>query len=920
MKSRLLFYFFFFTVALSTSQEWFPFVWSQFHGGDITYIGELKESINKCNKQKGSFQCRGTYSLSREVFNTEKLKGVLGLGFFLTDYKLLCGKKEILRSFSSKGYSLNFDSYKIYKTIDLKGLACPLDEKLYLNIYTYDGLRTFGQISSNALLGKREFVLSAKRAIEFLSTGIYVICSIFLIFSYFTKYILLKDFNESYKETYKPFFMFRGKIILFWFFFSLFKSGLVDIIASSPTSTDLLFRLQSFVSLVIHSIIPIYFMLRTDKKVFKIVSLMICILYIPFSFTSLFNYYLVYVAKFSALFGLMYCLRHKRGLEALFCFFVLIETSKVFNLSFLPPGSTTLLFSTLLYTFDNFNFLKVAGIFASANIWFRDHSSKINTHDDLISLFTTFSKEVHANRVTAFFLDKNDKHVVWTYDNSLSDLDITFLNYVPGPFAQVISADTSIMHENINSEYAQNLLKSEKSDYGDLFTIVPLKFQGKILGVIALSKYEDPSLIHDDFYITKIEAMISVFSESVSLVSRTLNKNSIDMILKETSEVVADYKNYSNAASFSDIGETILKLLKNKKDWKGFFGVLSEDKNVLEIISSTYENKLGGDFLKGQSWEMSKANVRAPAPLALHYGKTVFVPNVNWLNENISKNTKYLFQQTNMKSFVAIPIKRLINDENSSIALLWISSDEVGEFDNSFNNASTLLKEVIESDVERMINKSISENVFSNVIRQDIKSLLMKGHVPVEKGEGSLYMVDLVGSSKISEILGGEEWKKYQGEFFKELNFIGSQFGLTSETFVWDAINFTSNKILNEKQLIDMFLLMYQAVIELNKKYEVEEFIDPSKPIRFCATFGDITREVFNGAWDITGHAMARICKLEQSIKKQDILLSISHEYATKIEIDKLNKCQPSQEYHNAGLSKEDIINLIIKNQMGNIA
>ncbi len=882
MRNRSLLIIIVTTFLIGYAQEWFPYIWSHVQPTNkVTFLGKLKKAqTSKCGDEFENLECRETLKVSKEnLYNSSgEIKSILGLGFFLTDFSVICDNTEVFRSFSGEGYSLSFDSFKVYKTINLKALNCKPNSDIYINAYTAPGLKTYGQISTNALVGTTEFINSAKRAIEFLSTGIYLICSIILLFSWGTKFVVLKDFRSQYTSKY----VLSGEYYLapLWATFALFKSGLLDILTSTPTSVQVLFRTQSFVSLVIHTT-PILIFMFSDRKTIRNILLCLVIVYIPFfAFTNLFNDFLVYTAQTFSVIGLIFFIFLKPNrIGAIFSSLVLIETLKVFNRSFLPPGSVTLLFMTTLYFRSCLGFLGTAGTFASANLWFRQFSKDVKDQDELEDIFGSISLKMKTKRISVFLLGNDDNHTLLTYDNK--KLSTTYINSVPGPFAQVISTGSEILHAKASSVFGKNLFKrSPDMVFGDHFSIYPLRRSGRIAGIIAISKYDNA--IHSSSLLRlRVDAFLKVFAQTISLATQSINRHAKENLLGKIQKATANTKTLQSSNNFESFSNHFLREIEQTCGWQGFVGKL-RDKN-LEIIASSYHRENGGDFLTGQSWEMLEENVRAPAPVALHYGKTVYVPNVSWLNENISKNTKILFEQTEMKSFVAIPILDHKKEGNKAFALLWLSTRNIGGFDTSFENCAHYLQETFEGEHNRLVNVNIGRTVFSDIIREDIRNQLLAGQNPFENEEGTLIMADLVGSTAFSKFLGHDGWKLYQEDFIRECRTLGDEIGLVSEVFVWDALYMTSKRVLTEKELIELTTKIQNKIISLNNKHKTNHLISNSKKcVRVCATFGDTSKAVSNGAWAITGHAMARVCKLEQEIKKKEILLAISADLTSK--------------------------------------
>lgn len=881
------------TFIIASSQEWFPFLWSKIQSQqDVIYIGKLQTYEHPCQSDYPNLQCRGGYIVPNSFLKSSdgSLMETLGLGFFLTDFSIECDGKVVYQSFSGKGFSLSFDSYKIYKTVNLKDLSCDKSDNVIVWAYTSPAIKTYGQISSNALAGNREFISSAKRAIEFLATGIYLVSAILLWFAWMSEFVILKGFRSQYRSESSQVSAEWGWPILIWAAFSIFKSGLTDILSSTPSSIDVLFRIQTALSLVAHTQ-PAIWSFFTIRKNRYLGLLIIILTFIPFSISTHFNSYLIFTTLCLNVVAIVLACVRKKLFQFVFSSLVVIEVLKVLNWKLLPPGSVTIIFMTIYFFSDSLKFMRAAGVYASANLWFRKYSKNIQSHQDLLAIFQSAAVEMNIGRLTVFFLGKNDDHTLWTYDDrNTSSLEITHLNYVPGSLAQVLSTDSPIMHLLAESDFSRNLLKQNpKQEFGDFFSILPLKSHGRVVGCLAVSRYghteEELELLQKE----RIEAYLSVFSECIAVASQTIEKSTEDHFLQQFTSIIQELK-LAALPDISAYSDSFLKLVKERLGWNGFFGLFDRHESELNIVSSTYDDDKGGLFLKGQHWEMLKENVRAPAPVALFYGKTVYVPNVSWLKENISAATEVLFEKTKMGCFVAIPIRRRDGNDLLPIALLWLSSTEIGKIDTSFERCTLLIQESIEGQLQQFVNVSIGEKVFSDVIRPDIRSRLLVGEAPVERATGTLVMVDVVGSSAISKSLGGDRWKKYQHEFVEMCRAFIQEPELRPELFVWDALYLSLDSVaMSEESIFSYASSVIGGVIQLNKKFNVTSLIgDPAKCVRVCAAYGDTSREVSNGAWSIVGHAMARVCKLEQEIKPLDVSVAVTEELVRAWGLDHL--------------------------------
>lgn len=886
-------------VVISVVPDLLPKVWVELQESDkIRYLGSLVKYGRPCFEKFFGAECKVEYNIPSHLlaFNGANKKGVLGLGYFLTDYAIKCDEQIIYQPSFGDSPSLLIDSYKIYKTIDLSSVKCSFQSDLKVLALNTPGMTSYGQISSNAVIGERNYVTALKRTIEFLGAGIYVLFGLVLLFSAFELNVLLKPLIRlKYSESYELHYSSLG-----WATFALFKSGLFDILFLAPTSVNVLFRIQSALSLFCHAgtLILSADGLGLKKRTRTIFLMALLSLYIPFSITSAFNRYLVYSIITLAILRLIQLpfLKTKNYLLLGFSICALIECLKALQINPLPTGSVTLAYIVATQVARAIDSIRSAGLLASVNIWSRDAALRATESPSMHWLLSSFLEQIPAEQVSFFELEPSGNHELYTIEKSkrsVTENQPRYLNEVPIGVSHILTTGQYLIHSDATEPSFYQIFKREpNAELGKYYSMFPIQNGKNFIGVISITKYSfEPK--NSQYLAERLQSFIPALTEAVALTTERRNVQTSDDRFAKLTIVLNKVESSGPYESAAALLENLLKLLYEDFGWRGFFGEYNSSTTLLDIAAQTYDFK-AGKVLMSIKWVMQAENKRAPGTLALFQGIDVIVPDRTWIKNTISANTERLLDESNAQSLLIVPVRRPSAQGSEVYGILWLSAEKLGTFDRTFKQCSRLLTESLEAMIYQIMHAAIERTISRGQLRPDVQERIMKGEDPIEPGVGVLITVDLAKSTALSKVLGRAGWEEFQREFVSHAVSLGKKYDLRAEMVIWDAVFFTSPVVVSESDLFSFSKSFLEITSELILKYKAENLYDDVKrTARVCATYGDITCKVTRGMWSVNGDMIAFMTKFESSIKEQPFALAVSQElYDRWLRVQYLQKHQ----------------------------
>ncbi len=881
MNARKALLFLALALGISVLPDLFPKFWSASRSPDqIRYIGSLAPYQAPCRERFEAAECRIQYNLPSSFLRNSigKLHNSLGLGYFLTDYAIRCDDRLVYSPGTEFSPSRVIESYKTYKVVDLAALDCDDARTISVLALNRRGLPTHGQFSANAAVGDRDHVAALKRTIEFLTSGSYLVFAILLLFTLFARKILLRPLISAKEETESGL---RYSAAGFGLF-SLLKSGIFEVFFLTPTSIDLIFRIQSAISLYSHAYPSIQTDARNQKERTTRYSLLgsLMILYAIMAVTTQYVNFLVYAVLSACGFGLIRMALRKNWDSALlvYTFCAVCECLKTFEIKPLPAGSTTVALVTCLQVHYTVQAIRSAGIIAAANIWARRWSGSASPDAPIREILGSFSRESGIRRVSFFLLQRSGDHLLFTFDTDIeSEEAFRHINIVPSILGHVIATGDPLLHQNTADDFSVNLLQRKPIlELGDYYSVIPVKDANGLIGVVALSKY-DFVPARSSTQRTRMEAYAHALTEILAIASERRAFHLSDRRFDQISAMLNEVSQCPGPDSLAAFADRLVHAFRGHFNWSAFFAVYNEQIGTLDIMTHSFPLSEGGAELTGTRWQMKRENVRGPAPVALFQGRRMLVPNMKWVAELVSDDTKRFQRASHTESMAVLPVRRKSANERAAFGVLWISSSVEGTFDSTFERCAHLLQESIESEIHRRLQDNLANTFLNTQVRPDISERILRGESPREEGIGTLVQVDLIKSTPISNSVGADRWKQYQSTFLAKVKSAAQSYGLTPEMFVWDAIYLTHESPLPAEELKQFTIECLRITEDLARSYGVSDLLpDPTRCARICATFGDITREVQNGTWTVNGHLIASLSKLEQAMKRTEFSLSVA--------------------------------------------
>jgi class 3 adenylate cyclase len=266
-------------------------------------------------------------------------------------------------------------------------------------------------------------------------------------------------------------------------------------------------------------------------------------------------------------------------------------------------------------------------------------------------------------------------------------------------------------------------------------------------------------------------------------------------------------------------------------------------------------------------------------PLAINRGKTVTVADITWLYTVLHPLSLRILKESNCRSAAAVPVflnhsdQKQDRETQKAWGILWLESQQSGEFTPNQEPGLRILSAAVESAIARVDYESRARGALTELVRADIADKLLRQVSVREEEQGYLIIADIRGSTKIANSAGAETWLRFIGSVRGVLEEVATKHGLRLQFIIWDAFYFTVQSGPQHHRAIPEFVTFAREVnAVLAAAFEIM-FPDAAAAndgarARFCVEYGDITRDVSNGQWTITGAAMASVSKLEAACKE----------------------------------------------------
>ncbi len=866
------------TSLIAWAPEWLPHYVAAFSGDQLEVMGSLRSYEVPCElPAHGKMKCRNAYRIPQTELRGESV----GLGTLISATEIRCKNSgsSVIYFGDSESPARALEMQKTYQTVELKSLNC--DGDLLVQVWSPEFYTRSGVIGSPWVRGKSGAVAQVKRVVQFVSAEFYLILSLLLVLCFWVQTIILKPvlIAETRVDSWRAY---AG----FWVLFSVLKSGLVELVFPIVSPFLIFVRLNNWASLMAHSL-PVLAALSVEvflpRRFAPVLPKVWGILLVALVLSGGFGFLLSGVGVFTATLALFVGVTRKRVDLFFFAPALIVECLKLFNISGLPTGSTTVLFVSGVLLTEFYWDLRQAAAVAGVLRWWKRVSvqSSFSVPDALVR---AFAEQFGVSKVSLLIPHlQGECLIVQQQKNSKAEWmsQSLVLEAIPPVFSHVLTTGEALWNVDERSTQAYNLKKGgiaseneSESHRQRLFSVLPVKRGAQVLGAIALTRY-DEGLASPRTARELTEFAYRILEPNLAQLLHVQTMQTADDWHRKCSLLASEWGRLSEGSNERmDLREWMQKAsdqLAHHLGVKVLFSRVHPETQQLDVkVVSGFEPEVGAHYLQTQFYAL-RGNLQGPMPMAVSQKRVVTVSNLDWLKAVLHPRSLELFKKSNAHSGAAVPIGG--GEGGSDVwGVLWLESTENGFFTSDAVVGLSLLAESLGTQLSKLLLSQRAHEALSGISRPDVASRLLKGEKVFEAETGILAMLDIRGSTVLANRYGAEAWKNLMIEVEPEVTSIAKGYGYQLQRVVWDAFFFTrgcqhpDDKAVG--QTLEMALRLDQLLSQrLMLTFPEEMARRNTRAIRVCLEYGDISRGFLNGVWTISGVAMACVHKLEAACK-----------------------------------------------------
>lgn len=731
-----------------------------------------------------------------------------------------------------------------------------------------------------------------KRVVEFCASDFYLLLGFSLWASLLITALVIRPItNKSKSEMYFDLF---SKA---WVAFALTKSGIPEILFPVISTQLVYIRFANFFSSIAHLGPPVAglsqefrwnsrlrrfaaWLTRPVRRDLPVLNLHVLVAIICLS--PYFAKWLGVMVLISFAISIVVGTLPKRGYFLFFGICSLLEAGKLFNLRGMPYGSTTLTFIALLL-FDQFlAHIRHSSKISNLLIWAKA-SASVKAENRIESLLREVGERFSIRRLTVIepqreghcriTIVKKESSGAWKTDSFYHDS-------LPTVFSHVLTTREAVWNIHEESDLAANLRKGNarlEQREGSFFTVVPIVKDLNPVGALAFTGYSE-GLFENGFTRDEIKLGVQLL---LPMLADTIWSQSLSTSDEWYRKCVEASEAISGIGDLGASEKTLEKVAAKIFQCTGLSVFLSRVNPLSRELdlkfTAGFSNSVSAMYQETRFYALV-GNTQGPMPLAVNRGKIVTVSDLTWLYTVLHPFSLRILKESECRSAAAVPVflnhvSQPNQKEGQKVwGLLWLESKQLGEFSPNKEPGLRILAAAIESVVSRLDFASRARGALEELVRADVAEKLLQ-QVPVREEEsGYLLVADIRGSTKIANYAGAQAWLQFVGCLKGVLDDVGEKYGLMLQFIIWDAFYFTVSSEAQHDRAVPQFASFAREVNSILKyAFEIAfpESIAPpdGSRARFCLEFGDITRDVSNGSWTITGAAMASVSKLEAACK-----------------------------------------------------
>ncbi|MBL7715170.1 MAG: GAF domain-containing protein [Bdellovibrionales bacterium] len=894
MRAKYLI-FSFFSLFLGFGAEWAPTYLSIFASTDYRVLGELKNYQSICDLPgTDNAVCTHEYRIPTADFVSGSAENLsLGIGIVLNASRVWCvgSSGKVLAEFGDiRRPGAIYDLMNLYQSVRIPSEGC---SEVRIEAWSARGARRTGYVGGKLAVGRTYEIERLSRLISFLNSDLRLfVALIFIAFFFLSRSVSSIGAQEVESDPFE-------RYIASWVMFLVLSSGFVQAIFPLTSHQSLFSRVSAFFSLVAH-FLPVFsfinsagflpafssFMLRPLLRrkflgVFEISPGFLFFFAISISpwYISLFAYsgiILSLLAVFSGAFRSSVILLSYGSL-------LLVNWLKIFGFTGLPHSHVASLF-VAAYFAQRFHDKYRAGRKLNATIdWARRIGHSPTESDSLLGVLADFKERFSLGQVSLLRVLDGGRCRVDVLKGSC--FEVVQLESPPPVFAHVLSTREMLWNIHEDSILALNLKTKENKEFnysGKLFTVVPLTSHDQVVGAFSFTGYD---LVHltDVDRLNEIRAAIELIRP---VISREIEKSGLQQE-SDWTRVQIEISDQITAMASAPLREgteywaKLSDILFEGLAASGFVARLDYSTRRYQILGiSGYSMELKEEYLKRNLYAFSH-NEQGPLALVVSKEKPIVISDLRWIKGLLYPGSRELLERNGTGSCAAVPIFDDQRSGRSVWGVIWIERSKGAEvltpwFEQGLTKLANAVEVFLKAERVARVNTEI-ELVLAPFVPSRVREKLIAGKSVREDDNGLLMMVDIRGSTRLSQKIGGKEWEAFAGILSERVSEICKSAGYVLQATVWDAFFITKSTAqigISDDDVALMNKIEELVRVELLSRYDADvvDLNHEGRAVRVCAVYGDISRDLVSGvtkSWTIVGTAMASVHKLEQACKGQ---------------------------------------------------
>lgn len=491
---------------------------------------------------------------------------------------------------------------------------------------------------------------------------------------------------------------------------------------------------------------------------------------------------------------------------------------------------------------------------------------------------------------------------------------------IPSVFARVVQSKCEFWFEK-----SRNILnikdrskKLNTTDYeSEYFVTLPIIVNSEVVACISFTEFKFIDHYLENIYKQdQIKILIGRIINAFEKYYRNLYAEEVEQINEKSNTMLDNY--FCSVDGDDEVARAYEVINRNYEDVSGLFLKYNTDTTLrVETSFSLSEDELNS--WREIPFKIVRSNLTSPLAVAINENKIVFINNISNYYDILDELSIELARKYNYKSLLFIPI---FFKEHVYGVLVLRSGEPMSV--RSIDKEIKQLHSIINMNYHQKYIQAKNEELANKFVPEHIRTKMLNNEDTFEEDHGLLIMIDLRMSTKITNN-STEDYDSFMlvVERLKEFVLTQEDKGFSVQRIEWDAFYITKSA----KEIEDVWdesLDFINNCFEITQTEYLDRFQNFMSPTdyssRTCLYFGDISRDLVSGKttiWDITGAAMAAVCKMEQTCKKIE-----GHLYATDIIVNKLDHLNwfDSGRRHEATEEKIYTLDLLETNNKKSIA